>query len=174
MNVWYVDPYKLAAQQQTLAGQVVVADMLRVSKLLAGDRSQGELSYKVVFSTDADKLCVLTGELEGVVSLCCQRCLQPFTYAVHCDFIDSPVASDAEAKQLPDMYEAVNIQDGKVDILEILEDELILALPQVPMHLESECTAAVAVEDEVQEVNHPFQVLRTLKFKKNGQKAEDK
>lgn len=175
MNAWLVDPYKLAAQQQTLEGQVVVADMLRVNKLLVKDQGQGELTYKVVFSTDTDKLCVLTGEIEGEVSLCCQRCLQPFTYTVHCDFIDSPVGNDAEAKLLPDMYEPVSIQDGKVDLLEMLEDELILALPQVPMHVESECKAAVAIatESEEQEMN-PFQVLQTLKFKKNGQKAEDK
>lgn len=167
-----MDPYKLAALQRTLAGTVAVADMERASKLTVSN--EGQLAYKVAFTTDEDKVCVIIGELQGELTLCCQRCLKPFVYMAHCDFSVSPVKSDNEAKKLFSMYEAVLLQDGKVDIIELFEDELILALPQVPLHEVSECSVVIEtkVDDGPQEMNQPFQVLQSLR-KKKGQTAED-
>lgn len=169
-NAWSIDPYKLAAQQRTLEGTVAVADMQRAAKLLVAE--QGFLDYKVAV-TQEDRRCIITGSIDGALTLNCQRCLQPFAHTVHCKFAVSPVRDEEAAKQLPDDYEAVLLHDGKVNILELLEDELILALPQVAMHDPSECSAALE-HDQVQEENNPFQILQKLRVKKNGHMAEDK
>lgn len=165
-GIWSIDPYKLAAQHRSLDGKVLVADLLRANKLLASDH--GELAYNISFATDADNVCVMTGMAQASLTLCCQRCLQQFTQTVDCDFTVSPVNNDSEAKALPSCYEPILMQDGKVDVIELLEDELILALPQVPMHAPDVCKVKVADAqiDQAQEMNHPFQILQMLKVKK--------
>lgn len=173
-STWSHDPFKLASMHRALDGTVVVSDLLRASKLLASE--QGALEYHISFDTDVDKVCVISGEMHGILTLCCQRCLQSYTYNVTCEFAVSPVHDESAAKQLPSSYEPVLLVDGKVDILELLEDELILTLPQVPMHAPSECAANIE-QSEAQEMNQPFQILQQLKLKSNLKKnrpiAED-
>lgn len=166
-----VDPYKIAKRHLTLEDKVAVANLLRANKLLASD--EGEVTYGFDFSMDSEDLCVINGELHGLLTMCCQRCLKNFKHEVHCKFVVSPVNNDAEAKLLPSGYEPVIVQDGKIDILELLEDELILGLPIVAAHDvdELDCEQSIGIME--QEVNRPFQVLRTLQLNKKSQPTED-
>lgn len=170
-------PYKLAKQHHAMRGTVALSDMERVSKLLV--KSDGELEYRLSFALDADEVCVITGYIRGQLDMCCQRCLRAFCYDMQSEFIVSPVLSDSEAKLLSSEYEPVIMHDDRLDILALLEDELILALPQVPMHDVGDisCKPMLAVtndrEHAVQDMNNPFQILQEVKFKKNGQTAED-
>lgn len=168
-----VDPYKLAKRQQSLQGELAVAAMLRAQKLLA--TKNGMLEYEISFDMDKEGVCAIEGNLRGALEMCCQRCLQTFKRPINVQFMISPVVSDAEAKALPSSYEAVLIQDGVINLLELLEDELILELPLVPMHEDDEiCIPAKDnMESMEQELNHPFQILQNLKLKKNGPMAED-
>lgn len=179
MPLGLVDPYKMAALHRTLIGECEVVSMGRVCKLLAS--TQGKLTYSVSFSFDEDNLCVIAGDLKGELMLYCQRCLQMFAYNIVCDFTVSPVVDDNAGKALPSSYEPVMLIGGKINLLDLLEDEVILALPQVPMHdLDTslgrqQCKATVSSDDvaEEQELNNPFQVLQKLKLNKSGPIAED-
>lgn len=170
-----VDPYKLAAQHRSLQGALVVANMDRVVKLLAA--TAGMLAYDVSFTFDEDKLCVVSGDLSVELQLCCQRCLQTFAYSVVSNFVVSPVLID-QAAQLSTTYEPVMLEDGKINLQELLEDELILALPQVPMHdLDNathakQCKQIEIKDDMAQDLANPFQILRELKLSKTGPKTD--
>jgi uncharacterized protein len=166
-----VDPYKLAKREQGLQGKLAIASMLRASKLLAAD--EGEISYDLAFAMDTDNLCVITGKLQGEVTFCCQRCLQTYTQAIDDEFVVSPVANDSEAKLLPSMYEPVVIQDGALYVVDLVEDELILALPIVAMHDAAICKPTNSNMQDTEQNLNPFQVLQEFKLKKNGHKAED-
>lgn len=171
------DPYKLARKQYIAHGKAALVDMVRVGKLLA--KGDGELEYSLSFALDVDGVCFITGRIHGPLAMRCQRCLQIFCHNMQSEFIVSPVLNDGEDRLLSSEYEPVIIHDNKLDIMELLEDELILALPQVPMHNieDANCKRAFAVtykvEYEAQEMRHPFQVLQKLNLKKNGQMAED-
>lgn len=172
-----IDPHKLAKNQQSLQGKIEVATMERVCKLLAN--TQGIVNYSMQFSQDTEGYTCIAGKLDCILTQLCQRCLREFTQAITSSFLISPVKNDADAKQLPGEYEPVTLlMDGKLNPVEIIEDELILALPIVPMHPygAAECIemAEEPVEDKAQELNNPFQVLQKLNVKKKGQKAEDK
>lgn len=164
-----VEPYKMAAKQQVLDGELALSSMLRVSKGLASQ--QGNLAYKLGFLTDQQGLCVISGELHGLLNVRCQRCMQTFNQIVGCTFAVSPVKDDMAAKDLPDEYEPVILVDGKVDLPELIEDELILAMPIVAMHAEND-SACIQPQVETQqaqaELKNPFQVLQALKFNNKG------
>ncbi len=111
--------------------------------------------------------------------VCCQRCLQPFAYEVTCNFTVSPVNDDKAAKALPEQYDPVMLLDNKINLLELIEDELILSLPQVPMHdLEradhrQQCRELENKVDAVQGLSNPFQILQKLKLSKSSPEVDD-
>lgn len=172
----FIDPYRMAKNGQTLNGKVSVVDLSRANKLLTSE--SGEVEYKLEFSTDVDGFCIIAGELSTTLYMRCQRCLREFEAKVSSDFLVSPVKNDAEAKALLPSYEAVYVADAKLYIDELIEDELILAMPIVPMHDlgSADCSeiTEVAVEDKKQVLANPFQVLQNLNVSKKGRQAEDK
>ncbi len=73
--------------------------------------------------------------LQADVVLQCQRCLQPMPQAVAVDRSLRFVRGEDEAARLDEeLDDDVLALPGRLDLLELAEDELILALPLVPMH----------------------------------------
>jgi len=123
------------------------------------------------FAIDNQRLAVLQGTADAQVTLSCQRCNQSFPHAVHVSYCFSPVSSDEQAEALPEAYEPVDINDfGEIDLLAVIEDELILALPVVPVHDSEHCEVSDAdmvfgkLPEEAEKPN-PFAVLASLKRK---------
>ena len=80
-----------------------------------------------------------------------------------------PLAEQAEA--LPEAYEPIEVNEfGEIDLLAMVEDEIILSLPVVPVHDSEHCEVSEAdmvfgeLPDEAQKPN-PFAVLASLKRK---------
>ncbi|HSH72795.1 MAG TPA: YceD family protein [Methylophilaceae bacterium] len=110
---------------------------------------------------------VLHLQVRGALELTCQRCLEPlkFDLNVSSDFII--VANEAA---LPPEGEDVDEQDylvadAQMQVAELIEDEVLLALPYSPKHALNECGA----KDRVTELKKPspFAVLQSLKAGKN-------
>lgn len=104
------------------------------------------------------------------VSLSCQRCLQPVAQTLALDswvrFVrDEELAASLDA----DSEEDVLSLQGRLDLQELVEDELLLALPLVPRH--ERCPQPLpmsSVEPDVEvepEKPNPFAVLAALKGK---------
>jgi uncharacterized protein len=103
------------------------------------------------------------------VTLICQRCNKEFDYLVQTEFCFTPVQGNETTDLLPDAYEPVQVDDqGEVDLFDLLEDELILSLPIVPLHSQQECSVKAQdmqfgkIEPEPLRKN-PFEVLKELK-----------
>lgn len=171
----FLDPYRMAKSGQTLVDKVAVADLSRASKL--SDSGKGEVNYQLEFSNDTEGYCVISGKLDTILTVRCQRCLKEFQAKVASEFVVSPVRNDEEAKALPDMYEAVYIADSKIYPMELIEDELILAVPIVPLHdlgsIDCVEITATAAQSEERGSRNPFQVLQNLNVNKKSRQAED-
>lgn len=107
---------------------------------------------------------------DAQVSLTCQRCLQPVQASLQVDrwirlVRDEELAASLDAESDDDVLAL----GGRLDLLELVEDELLLELPLVPRH--EQCptslpTVAASVEfDEPVEKPNPFAVLAALKGK---------
>ena len=77
----------------------------------------------------------------------------------------------AEADLLPESYEPLLVNEPTVSLLEMIEDELLLSLPLVIRHEESECQLKQeysngATDDHEGPAEHPFAVLEQLKKQK--------
>ena len=161
-----IDPFRLCEARASLSGPVPLKQMQRLKPLLASD--SGEIN--VVLDFDIDELGVpfVKGELKAELSLICQRCLEPFPFVVNQQSTLAWVRSDQEAERLPLRFEPYLVETNPLILNDVIEDELLLALPQIPMHAEAECPASkwlkqqhADTEEETEE--NPFSVLANLK-----------
>lgn len=101
------------------------------------------------------------------VSLTCQRCLKPTEDGVDVDRWIRFVATEAEAAALDaDSDEDVLAMPRHLDARELIEDELLLALPLVPRHEVCPEPLPQAVDEapaELEERPNPFAALAALK-----------
>jgi len=138
-----------------------------------------ELDIDVAVEDSREGLPLVSGRVTGQVGLACQRCLGRLMQAVEVELRLAIVEHDSEFSAPPD-FEAWETGDGAVvrpKLGELIEDEVILALPLIarheddadcdplPVRLEEAASAAAetpAGGEEGGKVN-PFAVLKELK-----------
>ncbi|HYQ37407.1 MAG TPA: YceD family protein [Pseudomonas sp.] len=163
----HIDPRKLADRAATLEGDWPLARFSRVCDLLVSDA--GSVHARFEFGRDEQGLIVMRGELEVEVQMVCQRCLEPATLPVHSEFVYAVLREGASQDSLPKSYDALEVGEEPLDLIALVEDELLLALPIVPAHEPDACQHpagfAAAPEPSVNEVSrsNPFDVLAQLK-----------
>ncbi|MFC3283643.1 YceD family protein [Litchfieldella rifensis] len=165
-----VEPYRLAAQDERLEGLVALEAFERLA--LDVGAQQGDCQARLDFGIDAQGRRVIEGWLEAEVLLPCRRCLEAMPVRVESHFLLGVVSDDAVAAALPSTHEPVLVENEQLNLLSVLEDELILSLPQVIYHDEAQCnvsrdqlTSGADSEGSENPAANPFEVLRTLKGK---------
>jgi len=169
-----VDLSALCRQGATLQGEWPQAGMPRLAASVA---ASGPDAAPVAWSARGELRPVVGGEAEvwvhlsaaTTVTLQCQRCLQPMAEPLHVDRRLRFVRGQAEAARLDeDSEDDVLELPPRLDLHELVEDEMILALPLVPRH--ADCPAplplpAAEPEDDAS-APHPFAALAS--FRRRG------
>jgi uncharacterized protein len=160
-----VDAFVLASRAAVVERSYVLAGLPRA--VLAGALPGTAFTVRFRFVRAASGTGVNT-ELKGKVVLSCQRCLQPVDVAIAGGSALILVASDAEAEQVPEEFEPVVVEANQLDLSWLAEEEMLLALPLVPLH-DVQCVAAVASEavavigePPLEKRQRPFENLRDL------------
>ncbi len=162
----HVDPRKLADRGATLEGDLLLADLPRLCDPLADN--QGEVRAKFVFERDERNAVVIHSELDVEVKMVCQRCLELVALPIHSECDYAVVKEGANTQSVPQGYDVLELGEDPLDLLALVEDELLLALPIVPAHDPKDCQQPAGLdepepsEDEVTRSN-PFSVLAQLK-----------
>lgn len=160
----YIEPAKLAASGESLAGSLATTGMSRL--LAAVNDCDNEVRFRLDCRRDEQGYIVISGEVEVHLTLRCQRCLEPLP--VH---LQQPVhigwATEAAALQrLPEALEPLLSESPRLDPAALIEDEILLGLPMAPLHDAKACPAAEFVEELKPHRESPFAVLKDLKLKK--------
>lgn len=154
----------MVANQRRFEGSVPLAQMPRLVELLAD--SDGVCRYVVEFYRDPLKIDVMHMQLSASLPLVCQRSLERFMHEVEIDQRLGLISEESQEASLPEGMEAVLVdRSGEVSPLQLIEDELLLAVPLVPVspsasELDPEWTREEAVEEDKP---NPFAALQTLK-----------
>ncbi|WP_105200473.1 23S rRNA accumulation protein YceD [Pseudoalteromonas sp. T1lg10] len=162
-----LDPGRAAQRQLSYDGVVMFEELSRFEQVVL-DKS-GEIAVQIHCKQDEQGLTVLSGSLKARATLICQRCNEEFGLDLEQDFAYTPVGMGAESDHLPDYYDLVELdENGEVNIRQLVEDELILAIPIVPMHDEASCRYSEQQKsfgkiDEEDEKPNPFEILKQLK-----------
>ena len=158
-----LDPVRFTALGDVVEGRVPASGCDRLAELLY--RPQGEIRYRVTGYRTPDGLPALALHLEGDLELVCQRCLGGLSFPLN---VDSAIIMVRDAAALPDLEaeaEGVDVivQPAKVALVDLLEEEILLALPLVPVHAEGMCGAGTGDTPQAMEQKRPFAALERLK-----------
>lgn len=164
-----LDPMRAVDTKAVFAGSVPLKSFPRLRETLVG--CEGEARYDLAFRRDDEGYAVAVGRVCAVLGLECQRCLGPMWHQVDAEIALVLVNGLDEARELPDDYEPLMLEERLIRALDLLEDELLLGIPQIPMHPGDPCVAQGAVTrdcaaeppDVPVETNNPFAVLADLK-----------
>lgn len=165
-----LDMARLASQGQLLEGRWPLAVLPR----LAGAHLPALPAAEVHWRAEGELRPVLGGEAEiwlhlqatGTVAMSCQRCLAPVQVPLAVDRWIRFVRGEQQAAELDaDSEDDVLALPRWLDLAELVEDELLLALPVVPRHEICPAPLPQATGDEVVEEGraNPFAVLAGLK-----------
>jgi uncharacterized protein len=179
-----LDPWRAVKFKAAFAGEASLRSFPRLAEAVLG--TAGPARYEIRFGLDEQGQAVARGHVSMVLRMTCQRCLGEFEVSV-----DTPIAlglvhvrgdSDrlglTQVEGLAGDLEPLPLGDDEpVRVLDWLEDELLLALPQVPMHPAGHCVAAVtlaASEEMVAErPRNPFAALAALQARRSGPEADE-
>ena len=127
-----IDPLDLIEKNRILDGCLPLVRMERLAGLVL-DRA-GDVHFRVEFGREGAVRSV-SGSVSAEVGLVCQSCLGVMSYDIQREFLLGVVASVDEANRLPEPFEPLLLEkEPLVRLLDLIEDEILLALPDVPKH----------------------------------------
>jgi uncharacterized protein len=126
----WISPGRAAEGKRVYSGTIAISRLKRLSALLEDD--QGEASFVAAFRSDIDKQVVVDLQVKASLPLICQASLEAYNEHVTRRSELGVIDHEHQAKDLPDIYDPVLTEKGRLAIASLVEDELILGLPQIP------------------------------------------
>ena len=161
----------MVAARREFEGRIPLAAMTRLRGSLVD--AEGEVRYALAFDTDSLKVPYVELRIDAALPLECQRSLQRFLQPMQMVQRLGLIRDEADEAALPPEYEPLLVpDDGQLRTIDLVEDELILAVPVVPVKPGSEAVErdwpAPQSEQEhfaQDEKVNPFAALSALKSK---------
>jgi DUF177 domain-containing protein len=160
-----LDIDRLADGEADVDFAVPLAELPRLRSQIAS--VEGLVRGRVHFTRESG-FVVADLSMSGAANMTCQRCLGAMSEPVSSEVRVALITAEADAGRVPEHLEPVLAAGGRVTIGELVEEELLLELPIVPLHAEaSECVVAeevpaVKVESPEPTTQKPFAQLGEL------------
>lgn len=163
MNVQLIDAFEFCRTGATREGVTPVGQMERLVRDCA--TPDGELAWKAEGGTSRQGFPQLRLAVSGTVQLACQRCLAPFAYEIDSSTVLMLGEDDAKADEIEQVIddETIDVIVGtrSMNLMDLIEDEALLALPQAPKH--DVCPDTALLDSVRSEKKSPFDALKALK-----------
>ncbi|RLA48933.1 MAG: hypothetical protein DRQ98_14305 [Gammaproteobacteria bacterium] len=163
-----LDVRKAAARGVSVSGTLRPLELMRFQPLLAAD--EGTIEAQLSFSRDEENRYVIHVAVEADVSVTCQRCLEPMPAHLTSDNTLAVVWTDEQVAHLPRHLDPLIVAQEACNLWELVEDELILAMPPFSYHDTQECKERIAGFSDAapegsaaEDKPNPFNVLAQLK-----------
>jgi uncharacterized protein len=159
---YLIHPERISEKPLVFEGTADLDDLPRLEESLAN--RDCELRYRITAQLDRQRRKVVSCIIEGFVFLTCQTTLEAFRHAIS---IDDRLVLVHDESQLPPIEEESDAEDylvvdGPLDILDLVEDAVLLALPMVPRKPGLAETKETGKPEKPQ-AQSPFAALASLK-----------
>ena len=156
-----IDSLSFAREARILEGELPVAGFERIQDGLT--ENVGVIRYRIEGGLGGRNRPQLHLQLDGVLSLCCQRCLEGIEYPLQVSNVLEFVGNEDELTQeeIEDDSRDFLPAQSEVDVVALIEDEIILDLPSAPRH--ESCVLPASAQDNPED--SPFAVLKGLRSK---------
>jgi uncharacterized protein len=152
-----------AQDGEHLEGQVGVQRLTRLHDQLAS--TDGTVHYVLQGGLTERREPRIECTINGSVKLICQRCLRGLAHQITVQSKLIVVASEAQLPALEEEDASADymVADPVFDVIALVEDEILLALPIAPMHAQGECVDRPS-EAARGDTPSPFAALAKLKL----------
>ena len=134
---------ELARTRRRLHGHVDAREFSnRVGDTLGVDAQQGGVEYEFEFSPAPGETVAIAGRLEARLTARCQRCLENFELALEVPVRLVAATDEGGVPQPPPGWE-VSEHGMRPRLIDLVEEELLLALPLAPRHVDADCRGSL-------------------------------
>ena len=155
--------HKEVSRRGYFEGQIDSVNLVRLSDLVVSTEARVNVGFEFLMSDYS--IPMVAGRIDADLEIECQRCLQPMKQEMQLEF---RLLVDAEDELISESsLDTLYSDEGMIDIFEVVEDEIILALPLVALHENSSCNEHWPTSVETRESvvkDNPFSVLKDLKI----------
>jgi len=163
----------MVAARRGVEGRLPLSALTRLGGSLLD--SDGDVRFALDFDRDALQVPYVELRIEAQLPLVCQRSMERFLLPVSIVQRLGLIRDEADEAALPEGYEPLLVpEDGMLRTADLVEDELILAVPVVPVSPSSEAVehdwpvTQAEQEEQAQDRPNPFAALSALKSKPNN------
>jgi len=158
----------LISRQAELVEKVSLSELQRLLQLLVPldsvDEPEVSVCLKFRCPEGAGVPPVLAVKIDGELGLECQRCLRPMVWSPGVDtelVLQMPGRSPDESY---DQVDHIEVTEQGLELRELIEDELVSAIPFSPRHSEQCEVVSLTVEEEAEDesTHKPFTGLADL------------
>ncbi len=158
----------LAKHRTRLEGDLSVGELSRLSELCRSPAARIRAALEFEFEAGSGRL-MLRMEVRGELELTCQRCLSAMPWRLdhtsRLAVVDDPEA----AARLPRGADHIVCPAQGIAPASLVEEEVLLALPQIPMHnragqCDADMMARLGHGDGREARSNPFGILRNIRL----------
>lgn len=162
----FIQPKKLAQKSGEIRFNWPVCSFKRLSSALYS--TTGDVCVHIQARVDFDQRCLLTTQIEAVLQLECQTSFEAIDFQVNKEVVYCTVIKESQFAEVEEAFDPVLLEDGYLNIKQVIEDELILSIPVAANKPIEEITQAMSFgelgeEAIIVEKKNPFSVLENLK-----------
>jgi uncharacterized protein len=156
----------MVSARRSFNATLPLAQLTRLVEALAAP--EGVVAYDIEFGRDDLGSAFLAIRAQTEVTLVCQRTLGPFAMPLAIDTRLGLITREEDEAGLPPGYEPLLLESAELRPAQVIEDELLLALPLIPVKPGLEESDLIWSTDpeqvQVQEERpNPFAALSSLK-----------
>lgn len=157
-----IEPFSFSQSNQHLSGDLPVALLPRLGVECVDDT--GTLHWELQGGSHKSGHPAIDVRVSGQVRLMCQRCIKVFDFEIRSSSILVIAKNEQGADEIDSM-----LQDEDVDVIvgvagmsviQLIEDEALLSIPQAPKHVECSPQQPPSVFDDTPVALSPFAVLK--------------
>jgi uncharacterized protein len=126
----------LADDERQVELAVPLANFARLAPLLVSHG--GMATGRIAFSRAQGRI-IADVTIEARPEVRCQRCLGSMSLPISSQSRVALVASESEVDAVPPELEVALAPEGRMRLADLVEEELLLALPGAPRHAEGQC-----------------------------------
>ncbi|WP_295406388.1 YceD family protein [uncultured Thiocystis sp.] len=188
-----LDPWRAVKKGLSFAGEVALSQFPRLAKILIGCENDphARAVCDLRFERGRDGHALVVGRIRSCLRVPCQRCLGEVEIDVDVLLRLALIRTDQMACELPEDLDPLLVADEQMDLMAVIEDELLLAIPMFPRHGDGLCrplvtegvdvnpaspdlamneTALASGSDTSREETHPFALLAGIRRNRGDSK----
>ena len=159
-----IDVWRMVTARRAFEGTMPLSAFKRLRESLVD--AEGECRFALEFGRDAGNQAFVEVRADAELPMLCQRTLERYLHRVRLVQQLGLITSEAQEDALPEQMEPLLVpESGEMPAIDLVEDELILALPVVPINPDSTLPEQ-DWHEETEQTQNPFGVLSQLKDNK--------